>query len=1221
MNFELTSDFQPTGDQPKAIVELVKGVTNNEPAQVLLGVTGSGKSLGYDDLVYVIEKTPHTQFARVKPIGPLVDEAMSHALPEQQGDHQLLDVSEGTSQYYAQSFDPVTGEVGLHKIQTFTRHTPTQVMYELITACGREATFTADHNFWVLRNGELCLIKTSDIQKTDYLPVPERLLGGGAMETLNTLELFGRTASQNFFVESGIRTATVRSLQNQYTSTDDNGQKTIHKPMLDPFERTRLSAYLIQADGALPDSSTLVLRNRTGWNTLPAQLPLTAHFMRLMGYYIAEGNCQSRYVILSNRNELVRKDIESILATLNQSFTVRPSSDYQLSSVIIAELLGGQCGKTAFLKKLPDFWPDLSIAQLTQLLRAYFDGEGFVEKNRSVCAMTASRQLASDLLYALLRLGIWGRISRRFKRATNSDHAGNWYYQVSITGQSDLTAFKKFIGFSIEYKQEALAALLGKTANSNVELVPINPTDLTTLRVGVGLSAKRLGELSGLSRLAIHLMEYGQRRPQTRSLKTILHALYEEANNQAVNEEWYRIWNKLNALCQLRWTPVATVKPVEYKHTYVYDFTVPGVETFLAGQGGLFVHNTFTIANLIAQTNRPTLVLSHNKTLAAQLYGEFKQFFPNNAVEYFISYYDYYQPEAYIATTGTYIEKDLAINEEIDKLRLAATSALMSGRRDVIVIASVSCIYGMGNPEEFKNSIIRIAEGERMSRNQLLHKLVSILYSRTEGDFQRGNFRVKGDTVDLFVAYADFAYRFIFFGDEIESIQRIDPASGKKLSSEKAVTIFPATLFVTGRETLNGAIHQIQDDLVAQIKFFEGEYREQEAERIKERTEFDLEMMRELGYCSGIENYSRYFDNRQPGQRPFCLLDYFPDDFLMVVDESHVTIPQIRAMWGGDRSRKVALVDYGFRLPSAMDNRPLTFQEFEDLTPQTIYVSATPSDYELRKSEGVVVEQLIRPTGLLDPEIEVRSSLNQIDDLLEEVDARIKKNERVLITTLTKRMAEELSKYLERVGIKTRYIHSEVKTLDRVEILRDLRLGNFDVLVGVNLLREGLDLPEVSLVAIMDADKEGFLRDIRSLIQTIGRAARNVNGKVLMYADRITGSMEKAIDETNRRRAIQKEYNTAHGIVPTTVFKSREAIMGQTKVADSKPKQFYVEPDEIRIAADPVVQYMGKNDLQQLVKETQARMEHAAKDLDFMEAARLRDELFQLRDKLKADKV
>lgn len=630
---------------------------------------------------------------------------------------------------------------------------------------------------------------------------------------------------------------------------------------------------------------------------------------------------------------------------------------------------------------------------------------------------------------------------------------------------------------------------------------------------------------------------------------------------------------------------------------------------------------TFTVANVVAQLDRPTLILSHNKTLAAQLYGEFKQFFPNNAVEYFISYYDYYQPEAYIATTNTYIEKDLAINQEIDKLRLSTVSSLMSGRRDVLVVASVSCIYGAGNPEEYRKSIVRVGVGEQITRNQFLFRLVEILYSRTEAEFARGNFRVKGDTVDIYPGYADFAYRVIFFGDEIEEIQRINPTNGKKISSEKMVAIFPANLFVTGRDVLLNAIRHIQDDLVAQISYFEKEGRLLEAQRIRERTEFDLEMMRELGYCSGIENYSRYFDNRKPGERPFCLLDYFPEDFLLVVDESHVTMPQIRAMWGGDRSRKESLVDFGFRLPSAMDNRPLTFQEFENLAGQTVFVSATPADYELRRTDGVVVEQIIRPTGLLDPEIQVRPSLNQIDDLLEEIDKRVKRNERVLVTTLTKRMAEELSKYLERVGIKGRYIHSEVKTLDRVEILRDLRLGAFDVLVGVNLLREGLDLPEVSLVAIMDADKEGFLRDIRSLIQTIGRAARNENGKVLMYADRMTGSMQKAIEETNRRREIQMAYNAEHGITPKTVFKSREAIMEQTSVADSKPsaKRYYVEPEEVRVAADPVVQYMAKPELEKLIAETQRKMEAAAKELNFLEAARYRDELLQLREKLKKD--
>ena len=552
---------------------------------------------------------------------------------------------------------------------------------------------------------------------------------------------------------------------------------------------------------------------------------------------------------------------------------------------------------------------------------------------------------------------------------------------------------------------------------------------------------------------------------------------------------------------------------------------------------------TFTVANVIARLNRPTLILSHNKTLAAQLYGEFKRFFPENAVEYFISYYDYYQPEAFIPSSNLYIEKDLSINQEIEKLRLSATSSLLTGRRDVIVVASVSCIYGIGNPEEFGKNKIQLTVGEFIPRNKLLFALVDVLYQRTEGEFKRGSFRVKGDTVDIFLAYADYAVRVYFFGDEIEALQLIDPVTGKKISDEKTSVIFPANLFVTGKDMLHQAIREIQDDMVLQVDMFEGERKHLEAKRLKERTEFDLEMMRELGYCSGVENYSRYFDRRIAGARPFCLIDYFPDDFLMVIDESHVTVPQVRAMWGGDRSRKVNLVDYGFRLPSALDNRPLTFNEFESILNQVIYVSATPSEYELRKSEGVVVEQLIRPTGLLDPLIDVRPSKNQIDDLLEEIDERVKKKERVLVTTLTKRMAEELTKFLERASVKCRYIHSEVATLDRVEILRELRLGVFDVLVGVNLLREGLDLPEVSLVAILDADKEGFLRNQRSLVQTIGRAARNENGRVIMYADKVTESMQLAIEETDRRRKIQIDYNLKHGITPTTIIRSKDSIM------------------------------------------------------------------------------
>jgi len=624
---------------------------------------------------------------------------------------------------------------------------------------------------------------------------------------------------------------------------------------------------------------------------------------------------------------------------------------------------------------------------------------------------------------------------------------------------------------------------------------------------------------------------------------------------------------------------------------------------------------TFTIANVIQQTQRPTLILSHNKTLAAQLYGEFKQFFPKNSVNYFVSYYDYYQPEAFIPSTNTYIEKDLAINDEIEKLRLATTSALMSGRRDVIVVSSVSCIYGMGNPEDFSRSVFRFGVGTRISRNAFLHRLVEILYSRTTADFKRGNFRVKGDTVDIFPAYLDTAYRVSFFGDEIDELSEIDPVSGKTILKHEALSLFPANLFVTPKEKFTQSLWAIQEELVMRKQQLEEEGKMLEAKRLEERVNYDLEMLRELGYCSGIENYSRFFDGRKPGMRPFCLLDYFPDDYLLVIDESHVTLPQLRAMYGGDRSRKVALVEYGFRLPAALDNRPLNFSEFESLTNQTIYVSATPGDYELEKTGGVVVEQVIRPTGLLDPVIEVRPAINQVDDFLEEVDKTIKEGGRVLATTLTKRMAEELTKYMSRLNIKVRYIHSEVKTLDRVEILRGLRLGEFDVLVGVNLLREGLDLPEVTLVAILDADKEGFLRSERSLIQTIGRAARNDKGRVIMYADKITDSMRVTIDETNRRREKQIAYNLEHGIIPRTVGKSREEILEQTSVADYKPGEpkVYVEPDiTAAVAADPLIEYMSEKDLKKSIETVRKRMEKAAKDMDFLEAAKLRDEMFAL---------
>ncbi|HMA37304.1 MAG TPA: excinuclease ABC subunit UvrB [Chloroflexia bacterium] len=1171
-NFQLVSDFRPMGDQPEAIAQLVEGAAAGYKHQTLLGATGTGKSLGYDDPVFVMEKRGEQLTPRVLAIGALIDPLIDHAgsRSRREGDTIIVDTAPQPIEYFAQAFNPQTCVVELYAIQAFTRHAAPPNMYRVRTACGRSATLTGDHNLWVLRDGRLQLIKTADARPTDHLPVPDSLLAEGRLEALDTLAALG---GKSRFVKAG------------EPSLVHAGARESSPPIQKRIGGARIH------------------------HMLPAQLELTPELLRLLGYYIAEGNCQAQsgFFILANRDPGVRQRVETALTQLGIPFSVRPSSDYQISSTALALLLGEECGTVARRKKLPAFWPQLSNVDLAQLLQAYFDGDGTVERASAITATTASEQLASDLVYALLRFGIWARIARTWKRATGTAHAGDWYYRITISGQADLHHFDDQIGFSIGYKQERLRALLSHAQHSNVDVVPIDPDQLGDLRRGLSLTQRELAAMSGYSEKGkaggIRAIEGGRRRPQRATLKHILTALSQIAVTKGADEGWWDSWGALMALCQMRWTPVAAVEPVEYTHPFVYDFTVPGAETFLAGRGGFFVHNTYVMGQVIEQLNRPTLVLAHNKTLAAQLYSEFKEFFPNNAVEYFVSYYDYYQPEAYIARTDTYIEKDSDINEEIDKLRHAATRALFE-RRDVIIVASVSCIFGLGSPEEYGKVVVDLQKGQVARRDRVLRRLIDIQYNRNDMNLVRGTFRVRGDTLEIFPAYENIAVRVEFWGDEVERITEFDPLTGEVLIERNRIDIYPARHFITNQEKLTAAIADIEVELAERLAELRAEEKLVEAQRLEQRTHYDLEMLQETGYCSGVENYSRHLARRQAGDRPTTLLDYFPDDYLLFVDESHISLPQVRGMWGGDASRKQELIKYGFRLPSAADNRPLTWAEFERQIGQAIYVSATPGPYEYEHSQQVV-EQIIRPTGLIDPEIEIKPTHGQVEDLVEQVQARLAKSQRTLVTTLTKRMAEDLADYLKEVGIKTHYLHSEIDTLERIEILRDLRLGIYDVVVGINLLREGLDLPEVSLVAILDADKEGFLRSRDSLIQTMGRAARHVEGKVVMYADRVTASMQAAIDETYRRREKQVRYNTEHGIEPASIVKQVRDLTDRVRaVAEASPGYQVSPTGEIAIP---------KEERARLVKELEVQMKIAAKALEFEKAALLRDQIVELR--------
>ncbi|TLZ35600.1 MAG: excinuclease ABC subunit UvrB [Gammaproteobacteria bacterium] len=1118
------------------------------------------------------------------------------------------------SSYLTPAYNPRNGETAWYPVAALLRHRAPERMFRVTTTCGRAINVTEDHNFWVLRAGRPTLVKTQDIRRTDLLPVPEAITalsrGLKELDILSyledtqlsvhaeepILEYLSVAGSEQFI--AAIATCGLRPQRKLYAirrGLRGSGLKVRHF--------LRLQSATNQLDGRCGDARVSVGGKKAACR-LPARLPLSDSVLALFGYYVAEGNAQKRFIIISNRHRVIRRNIEAALNELGLPFLVRPSSDYQVSSVALRSLLAKLCGCKAACKRLPEFWPDLSDLSLGVLLRAYFDGDGTVGSCGEVIATTASEDLASDLAYALKRLGIHARLRKRWRRATNTAHAGGLYFDVVISGQTDLRRYVEHVGFDHPEKRARLEGLMHRRANTNVDVVALDPATLRALRVDVGLSRRALARLSGCSRPMVSLIESGSRRPSRALLKRILEALAATYRSTVVSDlSWWMRWRELYGLCAARWTEIASVEPISYAHAHVYDLSVPGPQTFLSGRGGVFVHNTFTAAHVIQRVQRPTLVLVHNKTLAAQLYGEFRGFFPHSAVEYFVSYYDYYQPEAYVPSSDTYIEKDASVNEHIEQMRLSATKALLE-RSDSIIVATVSSIYGLGDPKAYLAMVLHLKRGDRLDQRSLLRRLAEMQYTRNELDLTQGTYRVRGDVIDIFPAESEReAVRVELFDDTIDSLTLFDPLTGAIGRKVPRFTVYPGTHYVTPRDRLVGAVDQIRDDLRVRLQELREAGRLVEAQRLEQRTRFDIEMIKEVGYCAGIENYSRYLSGRAPGEPPPCLFDYLPGKALLIVDESHQTIPQLGAMYRGDRSRKEVLVEYGFRLPSALDNRPLKFEEWEQLAPQMIFVSATPGGYEAKHSSQVV-EQVVRPTGLVDPEVEVRPVATQVDDVLSEIRLCAARAERVLITTLTKRMAEDLTDYLSEHDVRVRYLHADIETVERTEIIRDLRLGKFDVLVGINLLREGLDLPEVSLVAILDADKEGFLRSDNSLIQTIGRAARNLHARAIMYADRVTGSMQRAIDETNRRRRKQLEYNVRHGITPRGIQKAVTDIMeGARAVAPAQKRG-----GKSRAPADLRPEALVKE-----IKKLETEMYRRARNLEFEDAARLRDEIEQLK--------
>ncbi|MFH1867355.1 MAG: excinuclease ABC subunit UvrB [Candidatus Omnitrophota bacterium] len=1203
--FKLKSEFKPRGDQPQAIKKLTQGVLDNKKYQTLLGITGSGKSVTGETPV-LLKLQERMIFC---PIGQFIDELCQkyiHKISRLKESEVILSSQieeKDTSEVL--SLNPITKKCEWKPILQLIRHASPTTLYHIKTTCGREVSVTADHNFWVLRDGEFTLLPTIELKNTDYIPLPLEIpIPERNLSHLNLLEILKK---ENLFVDakpfmlkalSEKKPAKIIQAMDKHYSFP---HQKFYQIKSGSYRGMPLAAILQVAQDlnigfSAEDISRMVIGSQIHNYTLPALIPLSEEWLKLIGYYIAEGHGEpgSRFFTITAFNPVIQKELRDIFRKLGLNYYRNKynKNDFSVSSKIHTILLKEIAGSNARSKKLPEFWPNLSRKQFSILLRAYFTGDGgaFPEEGQ-IIASTASKQLAYDIGYASLCFGIWARISRRWQRALNSpNHKGSYYWIITISGRENIMRFKKYIGFNLPEKQKMLELLMERSSTTNVDIIPKIGLKVKGVRKKFKVSQRRLAELSRMPKGTLNAIELGINNPRRGTFRKIIKGLI---SLNFKNEEIEKLKNLLNC----RWTRIAEIGRKPSTSSYVYDLGVKDNETFLVGHGGLFVHNTFTMANIIANCQKPTLVISHNKLLAAQLFQEFKGFFPENAVEYFVSYYDYYQPEAYIPQTDTYIEKDASINDKLDRLRLSATTALTS-RRDVIVVASVSCIYNLGSPSDYKESLLFLEKGSKVSRESVLECLINIHYERNDIDFSRGKFRVRGDVVEIFQAYKEDAIRVELFGDTIDGIKLINPLTGDIKQDVEGIAVYPAKHFVTSREKIESALISIEKELNETLKQLKKENKLLEAQRLESRTRYDMEMLKEIGYCQGVENYSRHLSSRPPGSRPYTLIDYFPDDFIIVIDESHVTIPQIRGMYEGDRSRKETLVRHGFRLPSCLDNRPLRFSEFESLVKQAVFVSATPGPHEAKKSASVV-EQLIRPTGLIDPEIIVKPSKNQIDDLINLISERAKKKERVLVTTLTKRMAEDLSSYLNEAGLRVQYLHSEIGAIERVQVLQSLRKNEFDCLIGINLLREGLDLPEVSLICILDADKEGFLRSATSLVQVSGRAARNINGQVIMYADTITGSMQKAIDETKRRRKKQREFNKKNKITPRSIQKAIKE--GIEIIRDSQDL-------EVEVTGESEDEY----DVRQVISELQHEMEVAARNLQFEKAAHFRDQIRKL---------